>query len=371
MKKRLILFLAVVLAATTMQAQIGHHSKAADEKTVIYLLPLSSEEVAAANVAGMNDPKEIHRTFARSVIGFWAGAQIGLDELGEAGRQLHVIARELNGDDSGKLQHIFADPEVQQADLIIAPVTKELFPAVAELARRYKIPVVNPLSSNSDIVSGNPYVYKMTPDATARAAALSTRFPGAHFILWGSHHASDYTAYFDAQGIAYDTLSDSQSFMPRLTPGQEHVVISCIEGHDAYNRVANALALRSRTPEFHWVLPESLLAGGNLDLTILAPFDIYFFTNYFVDDHAESIQVFRDEYARRYHTLPSVQNFAYQGYDATCFFIELIFNDFHVPQSFTPLSCQLKFKRSEKGNGFENHGIRLIRLDHLQYSIIQ
>lgn len=348
------------------------HAQNSAEKTVVFLLPMNSGNVEKAVPANMREPKDIDNVFGRSLVGFWGGAQIAIDELAEKGRHLNIIAKELNSNDEATLNAIFSETQVQKANLIVAPVSKDMFPKVAALAQRYKIPVVNPLSNNSDIIAGNPFVYKMRPPADARPAILVQQFPNAHFIIWGKNNlANDFVNYFTANNISFKNIEEESSFTAQLSNDVENVVIACTESNNAYAQVANALTLRSTLPSFHWVLPEKILNENGLDLTILSPFSIYFLSDFFVDEQDESTKVFIDSYTKRYHTTPSLVNFAYQGYDATYFFIELICNDFHIPKDFSPLACQLKFKRQNKANGFENYGVRLVKLEHLHYSVIK
>ncbi len=368
MKRLLTILLFLAILAPSASAQIVTDTK---QITVVYLLPLNSSGIEQSKSAGMKEAKDIDRTFAKSVIGFWCGAQIALDELAEKGRNLKVIAREVNSRDSTKLESIFEEEDVKNAQLIIAPVPKNIFPLVAAHAKRLRIPVVNPLSPNSDIINENSYVYKMFPHPDAKAAAIVEQFPDAHFIIWGKSHANDYEDYFKSQGIPYDTLAETSFFTSHFQSGVQNVVIACTENPNSYTEIALNLTNRSKLPDFHWVIPENLLNNSGFDLRDLSPFNLYFFTPFFVDDNAERVEIFRDQYIRTYNTLPTLKNFAYQGYDATYFFVELISNGFHIPKDFQPLSCQLKFRRPDKTNGFENYGVRLVQLNHLQYSIIQ
>lgn len=368
MKRFLTFLLFLTILAPFASAQIVTDTK---QITVVYLLPLNSSNVGQSKTTVLKESKDIDRTFAKSVIGFWCGSKIALEELSENGRNLKVIAREVNGKDSAKLEQIFEEEDVRNAQLIIAPVPKNMFPLVAEHAKQLRIPVVNPLSPNSDIITGNPYVYKMLPHADAKAATLVEHFENAHFIIWGNSRSDEYENYFKAHDIPYEIIDEESSFTARLQPDANNVVIACPAHNNAYAQVANALVNRSRMPEFHWVLPESLLNNNGFDLSILSPFNIYFLSDFFADDQSEDAQVFIDKYIRTYNTLPTVRNFAYQGYDATYFFVELISNGFHIPKDFQPLCCQLKFRRPDKANGFENYGVRLVQLNHLQYTIIQ
>ena len=368
MKRFLTILLFIAILTPFAKAQ---HKTDPQQITVVYLLPLNSSNVGQSKTTVLRESKDIDRTFAKSVIGFWCGAQIALDQLAEQGRNLKVIAREVNSKDSVKLEQIFEEPSVRNAQLIIAPVPKDMFPLVADHAKKLRIPVVNPLSPNSDIITGNPYVYKMLPHADAKAATLVDHFENAHFIIWGNSKSDEYENYFKAHDIPYEIIDEESSFTARLQSNANNVVIACPAHTNAYAQVANMLVNRSRMPEFHWVLPESLLNDNGFDLKVLSPFNLYFLSYFFADEESEDAQVFIDKYVRTYSTLPTVRNFAYQGYDATYFFVELINNGFHIPKEFQPLSCQLKFRRPDKANGFENYGVRLIQLNHLQYTIIQ
>ena len=87
MKKILTIFLFIAILAPFANAQ---HKTDSQQITAVYLLPLNSSNVGQSNTAGLKESKDIDRTFSRSVIGFWCGAQIALDQLAEQGRNLKV-----------------------------------------------------------------------------------------------------------------------------------------------------------------------------------------------------------------------------------------------------------------------------------------
>lgn len=361
MKKILSVFLFLSCLIATVSAQT---------KTVVYLLPMNSENVTAANSTNIQSPKAADLLFSKSVIGFWCGSQIALKQLGNDGYNIKVIAREINGNDETKLNSIFNEPEVQSADLIIAPVSKDIFPAAADLAQQNKIPIVNPLSPNSSFISGKSAVFKMTACAEARPATLLKQFPDAHFIIWGKVGSSVYENYFTANNIPFTSIESSESFVSQLPEEKTNIVIACTETPNDFVRVASVLANRYKKPSFSWIIPEKILNDKNLDLKSLSPYSLYFMTDFFVDDSDEAVAAFQIIYEQNFHTLPTLQNYAYQGYDASMYFIKLIFNDFNVPQDFTPLSCHLKLARTAN-NGAENQSIRLVKLSHMKCEIIQ
>ncbi|MBO4645528.1 MAG: amino acid ABC transporter substrate-binding protein [Bacteroidales bacterium] len=365
MKHKIAFFLLLLGFALQTSAQPHTHM------TVVYLLPMNSGEINQIGMGTFKEPRDIHKTFSKSLVGFWCGAQIALSELEDAGYELEIIARELNGNDTNKLNRIFKEPKVQQAQLIIAPVSKDIFPYVAKLAKAHKIPLANPLSTREEIITDNKYVYKLMPSNSARAAVIADLYPGANIILWGTVQANDYADYFQENGIHFTSLSDTASFIPLLSEEKNNVVIACTQNTNQCAQLAAKMEAARKKPALDWFLNPKILTDNKFDFMSIHSFPLYFFADTYVDENDEAVQVFQYNFIRRFGAVPSTLNFAYQGYDVTHFFIRMISNNFTAPQDFTPLSYHFKFKRPDKSGGAENYGVRLVKMTELKTQVIQ
>ena len=361
MKRTLIFFIAVCLAAMSVSAQ----------KTILFLLPLGTDKTAHTAIENINSQQDIDDIFGRSLIHFWEGAQIAITELGDEGNDFHVMVRDVT--DAAKLERVLEEPDMKNVSLIIAPLYGKLFPTVAEFGHEHKVPVVNPFTSRHDIIEGNPYVYKANPSLSARAAYLCNHHPGANFILWTGTRATPdaeaYRTYFTEHNIVFHEVADSNFFGSQLSHTKENVVIACFNNASAFTQGMTKILESAKLPDFLWIIPEEWLLMEEFNIDNMNGLNVNYFASYFADDAAEHTQVFNYKYGERFHCLPSVRNYAYQGYDIAKFFISMILNDYRTPD-IHPLAYDFNFKRIEKG-GFENIKVRLIHLQNYEFKEVK
>ena len=362
MKKILIIVIAAIIAAVPVSAQ----------KSILFLLPLDADRAAQTDIENLNSQQDIDNIFGKTLIHFWEGAQIAISELGDEGNDFHVIVRDVT--DANKLERVLNEPDIQKVDLIIAPLYGKLFPTVAEFGHRHKIPVVNPFTSRHDIIEGNPYVYKANPSLEARAAYLCNHHPGANFILWTSDNrttpdAEAYKTYFTEHNITYHQVPDSAFFGDHLSRTKDNVVIACFHNVQSYINGMTKTLQANKLPNFTWIIPEEWLLMEEFNIDNMNGLDVNYFASYFADDAEERTQVFNYKYGERFHCLPSVRNYAYQGYDIAKFFISLILKDYRTPD-FEPIAYKFQFKRIEKG-GFENMKARFIHLQNYEFKEVK
>lgn len=362
MKKILIFLFAVCLAAVPASAQ----------KTILFMLPLDAGKIAQTDIDNINYQQDIDNLFGKTLIHFWEGAQIAISELGDEGNDFHVIVRDVT--DATKLERVLEEPDMKKVCLIIAPLYGKLFPTVAEYGRKHKIPVVNPFSSRHDIIEGNPYIYKANPSLLARAAYLCNHHPGANFILWtGSTNATPdaeaYRSYFTEHNIAFHQVADSNFFGNQLSSTKENVVIACFNNASAFTHGMTTLLGSNKLPNFMWIIPEEWILMEDFNIDNMNGLNVNYFASYFADDAAEHTLVFNYKYVERFHSIPSVRNYAYQGYDIAKFFITMILNDYRTP-NIEPIAYKFQFKRIDKG-GFENMKVRLIHLQNYEFKEVK
>ena len=361
MKKILIVIISSLLAVARLSAQ----------KNILFLLPLDADKIAQTEVESINYTQDIDNLFGKTLIHFWEGAQIAISELGDEGNDFNVIVRDVT--DATKLERVLEEPVAQKADLIIAPLYGRLFPTVAEFGHRHKIPVVNPFTSRHDIIEGNPYIYKANPSLSSRAAHLCNHHPGANFILWSGKHATPdaeaYRSYFTEHNIIFHEVPDSLFFGSQLSHTKENVVIACFNNASSFTHGMTKILGSNKLPDFIWIIPEEWLLMEDFNINNMNGLNVNYFASYFADDAAERTQVFNYKYGERFHCLPSVRNYAYQGYDIAKFFITMILNDYRTP-NFEPIAYDFQFKRIDKG-GFENVKARLIHLQNYEFKEVK
>ena len=97
------------------------------------------------------------------VVDLYEGIRLGLDKLKEQGINIDLIAYDTKGD-TLVTSELLTKPEMLGVDLIIGPLVPGPSALVRDFAYHNKINMVNPVSSNSSAVGGNPYAFLMNPN---------------------------------------------------------------------------------------------------------------------------------------------------------------------------------------------------------------
>ena len=358
MKKSILFIFLFCCALVQLSAQ--------SQKRVLYILATDAEKIAQQESGSLD-------AFNSSVIGFWCGAQIALEDMESYYTNLQVTVRDVNGNDTIKLQHVFDEAMLKRPDLMIAAVPKALFARIAQFALEQQIPLVNPFSADSKIITGNPFVYKVTPPDSIRPAALSKHFGNANFIVWddnsvkGSNNQNPYKNYFTRNQIPFTEVSSPEAFIQSFSRYKPNIIIANSLNAKAYTTACNHLSQAGWAESVIWVLPEQLIARDDVDFRIFKDFGIYFFSNCYYDSNAPEYQVFQNKFHSKFNAIPTLKSLAPQGFDVTNYFVGRLCNS---PKSnAVPLSYNFLFTHNEN-NGYENMGVRLIEFTNLNYKII-
>ena len=105
--------------------------------------------------------KEISSRSIKS-IEFYEGVLIALDSLKAEGVSLFVNVFDSQRD-TAVVQALLKTRELQEADLIIGPLTSKTLKIVAEFAKENKKTLISPFNSRSDLTSNNPYYIQINP----------------------------------------------------------------------------------------------------------------------------------------------------------------------------------------------------------------
>ncbi|ELR70047.1 hypothetical protein C900_04417 [Fulvivirga imtechensis AK7] len=105
-----------------------------------------------------NDRKKVNQL----VLDTYHGIQLAIDSLKAQDINIELYAYDTRGD-STVTAKILEKDELKSMDLIIGPLFPDARAVVQQFSFRHKINMINPLSSDSDIVGNNPYSFLLNP----------------------------------------------------------------------------------------------------------------------------------------------------------------------------------------------------------------
>ena len=361
MKKLLLFVIFIVFGLATAFAQ-------GKTFTILYLVPFESDNYVAPYVKESEDMDNVR---SYQLMGFWNGAQMAIEEMSQNDNiQFDVIVRDISNNEA-KLRKILEDTELMEGvDLIIGPFFGKLFAVAATYAKQYQIPIVNPFTSRQDLAEDNEYVYKLTPPLEARPAMIaflaqqSDAFP---VIIYGDSTSTGkemaaYVEYFRKNRIPYEVTPSASAVASLLSNERNSFVITFYDNPAQNLIISRNLASCKKTKDMTFVVPETWLDSKTYDIEYYSLLNLHFFSDYYVDYEAEETKTFIYDYTQRFGVPPSLQNFAFQGYDVTRYFVEFLNSGKDVDRvKVAPLSFPLSFDKMPSG-GFENVNVQFLEI---------
>ena len=345
----------------------GIFAQSEERYTILYLIPFESDSYTTPFVKECDDLEAVR---SYQLMGFWNGAQMALDEYDAQGVPLKIIVRDITNSES-KLRRLMEDEALmREVDLIVGPFFGKLFAIAAHYAKQYEIPIVNPFSSRQDFIESNEFVYKLMPSLEARPAMIAflaqqtNAFP---IIIYGDSTASNkemaaYRKYFRENNIPYLITPNASTVVERLQKSKHQFVVTFYDNPAQNLIISRNLLMSDKTENLTFVVPETWMESKTYDIEYYSKLNLHFFSDYYIDFDGEKTKTFVYDYTQRFGTPPTLQNFAFQGYDITRFFVEFLRNGKDIDRvKIETIAYPLSFDKSP-GGGFENVNVQFLEV---------
>jgi len=298
-----------------------------------------------------------------------------LQNYNHSDKKINVIVRDV-ARDATTLYKILKDTILMNnVDLIIGPFYGSLFPETADFANQHNIAIVNPFSTRPDFVENNPSVYKLVPPFASRAETIENHFltsPNEYnIILWcdsiQTHELQAYKKYFNKKNIPFKEVN---AWSLSLSSSKKNLIIAFFENSTRIIHSVHTI-LGADMKNNVMIVPEKWFNINELTEDFYNLPNLYYFTNYFVNETDPEVKKFQSDYSLLYEAPAELAAYSYQGYDITRYFIELFFADFNVDDvNFMPLSYIFHWKKTPNG-GFENTTPRLIHIKDFELNEVK
>jgi ABC-type branched-subunit amino acid transport system substrate-binding protein len=267
------------------------------------------------------------------------GILLAVERLQKEGMNIQVRAFD-SSRDSVKTREILADPFFRQVDLFIGPLFPTTIPVVNQFVGMYGKVMVNPVSSNQQVINRNPYVFlsASTPSTQARRVAdyaIDSLKSRKVYIVHGGNESEDemaaaYQVYFEQRGgkVVYRKPFDYSpkgfnnllnDLRPLATDTTSHVFVCSSDPVVAVNLTSALQNIKSKAPVF---APQPWLTINQLDFQQMESLPLYVYHPQFVDDADNYIREFTRDFVRKMSIIPSP--YAFTGYDTMYFFGQLL-----------------------------------------------
>ena len=317
-------------------------------------------------------------------IQFYEGLLLGLERLEKQGYNVTLNVVDVEGTTDADVEKAFRSHNVAQSDLLIALLTRQPFEKAAQLAKEAQLFIVNPASDRSEIVAGNPYVFKCLPSHEAQAKntvrVIHRTLPNLPVFIVHSNAKAEkadlaaLTAELDSHEDMKYTLVDwaqASKFTTMLRASGQSVVISLYRQDKSKNRIyatqlLNKLSgIKSRTPCLV-TFDDWTDLYGDVDFAQLQNLNYH---TYYADwdmanpQHKEFVDLFNE----RYKTEPT-STYAGMANDIILYFVTGLQQKgtdfFKSPAMVQPqgMLYPLSFAHSRADYGYENQQALLYRM---------
>ena len=171
MIKKFFIVTLLFLLPFTMLSQKSDGSRSKDNSNETYnialLIPLYLDQVDTSQVLIYKSSQEADKYAPFRFIQFYQGFMTAMDSLKKSGFNVNLFVYDVD-QTTESAEKVLRHPEMKEMHLIVGPLHWNSFVRIAEFAKQYEIPIVNPLGKKSDMIDGNPMVFKVQPSENYR-----------------------------------------------------------------------------------------------------------------------------------------------------------------------------------------------------------
>ncbi len=273
-------------------------------------------------------------------LGMYQGALLAADRMGNEGMNVKLFVYD-TGQDEAVIDRLVKNPEFLSLDLIIGPVYPDHQKVVSELSAKNRIPMVSPLSAEGTYVNQNPYFFQVNPAKklrlTTTADYVAKEFSKENIIVLsrgnGSADSKLVTERLRSLMSHNGTLASNIHFYniwaegnggleSRLKQGMSNIIVMTETSEVNVSTAMNRLNSLSKKFPITLVGIQDYTRLQSIDTEHLHNVNLRYLSPYFVDYSRPEVIDFISAYRQEFGAEPN--QFSFQGYDATTYFLKAL-----------------------------------------------
>lgn len=362
--------------------------KKGDVFEIAIMLPLYADNnLWVAGKYEDEDDKLFYRN-SQKFIEMYEGILLALQQLKLQGLSLNVKFYDTKNS-AVEMKKIIKQVNFSELDLIIGPVYSDNVKMVSHYAKKHKVNLISPLSSNTDLLLGNPFIFNVIPsdDMRVKKAAdfMGKVYDSCIVIVHGgtpeekkriqkykrkllrSHAWSPYIDEIVIKTIDYNR-GGAAELEKALSLGYINLILIPSENEVFVTKIVERLDYY--TPDY-----QIKLFGSpdweyfqNINLEHLHEQQFHYVSPAHIDYDYWKTQSFIRKFRNTYETEPSI--YAFQGYDIMYYFgtalkeygknFQFCLSTFDKKPGSKGIAFKFDFARTGTYNGFENNGIFIL-----------
>jgi ABC-type branched-subunit amino acid transport system substrate-binding protein len=312
------------------------------------------------------DPKIFETSKCFQFLPFYEGFRMALDSMGKLGLKVKLYVYDVEKD-TVKTRQLLKKPEMKSMDLIFGLLYHQNFQIVAAFAKKNKINLVNPISERSELIAGNPYVFKVQPSKRDQSdqlgAYLAETCRGGQVLIIRNGKYNDRDApdrlkkVCQEKNLKAQVVEGQEAAIGKYSKDKPNYVVAFSDNQEyTLDLLRGLYKLRNEYNLTLIGLPDWQGMEG-LENEYLVALKTHILARSFIDYDDKPVRQFVSEYQKMYKTDPEL--LAFQGFDQAFYFLSAL-NSYGT--NFGRCLAELKINSMEtqfdfiktKDNGFEN-----------------
>ncbi len=343
-----------------------------DSYNIAVMIPFYLDHSYNIDTGDLKTPTSSYKSL--TFIQFYEGILMAVDSLEKSGISARVYIYDV-AEDTSNIDMILKKSEFQNMNLIIGPLFSNNFTIVAKWANEHKVNIINPFTNKSDLITGNPYAFKLTPSPQDEArqiiSFIGLNYPASNVIIVTNDKemafADSLKTLFDAyelknnQGFQISKIVYAEEWFAgvskNLSETRINIVITLIDGEAFASTFLRNLNEKAFTNKILLFGRKSWEEYNNLEIEYLLNLNTHLYANSFINFNDNRIQDMVLNFRNKYNTDPDY--YAFQGYDIMMYFANALktygkgfHNCLHLYDP--PLLCNSFHFNKTKNWGFEN-----------------
>ncbi|UTW60838.1 LysM peptidoglycan-binding domain-containing protein [bacterium SCSIO 12741] len=342
-------------------------------------------------------PYEDEVIFSRSEIAlqFYGGFKLALDSMVRAGGQFDVMQFDTKFDPRSRstepVKEALMNAQLLNTDLFIGPLHRSNFMEVSKYAQEIKTPLVSPVPQKDEVLKDNPYAIKVHSSSAVQARFLreyaiqqkgkknlililnnyyKDRVIWEHFlgIPNGDTNQEVYSRVLDNFKIVRFDQLDTSQLMPLMDDSLENLIVVPVQSKSFVGRFLGDLNRYSSKYPISVLGMDRWSSFGYIDYRYLNNLKVHYPSNQYVDYSRIEVEKFVLDYRNTYDCEPN--DWGFLGYDMGIYFLQQLMEQGTTFQANWPgeeykgLSRNFRFEKYSTTGGYQNTGIRLIKMEN-------
>ncbi len=355
---------------------------------VFLLLPLYTQEGVQEDDGQKVETLEAYeRIKSFDFIQFYEAAMLAVEDVTVQDVKVNFYVKDVNERNNAELGRWIAEGVFADADLIIGPFFRENFRTMLSYAQNHHIMIINPFTVAPVETSAQLFRTMATfgHQAVNLAEYIRQHYSKAQVLLLNNggsdskrisvYHSSMMKALQDNPGISVKEVNYKSggvaAVQASLNPTCENFVVAFFDGEITVTNFIQSMN-RKELENVTLVTSSDWRKYDKIETEYYSRLKTHYIDQFFVDYSDPEVIRFIDRFRERYNLEPTLDHFAFQGYDITRFFLTALIqygNGFglEVNDLKLPLLCtQFHYVRSAQQT-YENSFCHIYRLSNYKY----